>query len=63
MVLREWPSFREYAEELADDIELLDGVPEAITRYFDWDGWVYDLRFDYRTEQVPNGGLYVFRAS
>ena len=58
----EWPSFREYAEELADGIELLDGVPEQIVRYFDWDGWVRDLSLDYRTEEAPNGDLFVFRA-
>lgn len=56
----EWVSFREYAEQLGDDIGLLDDVPEEIARYFDWDAWTRDLMFDYTTEDAPTG-VYVFR--
>ena len=57
----EWDSFEDYAEQLADDIGLLDGVPEEIARYFDWDSWTRDLAFDYTTHDNPEGGVFVFR--
>ena len=56
-----WDSFREYAENLADDIGLLADVPEEITRYFDWSAWTRDLAFDYSTYDDPEGGVFVFR--
>ena len=56
-----WDSFRDYAEQLADDIGLLDGVPEEIARYFDWRAWIRDLAFDYSTYDDPEGGVFVFR--
>ena len=56
-----WDSFREYADQLADDIGLLDGVPEEIARYFDWQAWSRDLAFDYSTYDDPKGGVFVFR--
>lgn len=30
-----WESFRDYAETLADDIALFEGIPDEIARYFD----------------------------
>ena len=56
-----WENFREYAENLADDIGLLDGVPEEIARYFDWSAWTRDLAFVYSTHDNPEGGVFVFR--
>ncbi|PCC45843.1 antirestriction protein ArdA [Brevibacterium aurantiacum] len=56
-----WPSFREYAENLADDIGLLAGAPEALVSYFNWEAWSRDLAFDYTTEPAPGGDVYVFR--
>ena len=56
-----WDSFRDYAEQLADDIGLLDVVPEEIARYFDWRAWIRDLAFDYSTYDDPEGGVFVFR--
>ena len=53
--------FREYAENLADDIGLLADVPEEIARYFDWQAWTRDLAFDYSTYGNPEGGVFVFR--
>ena len=55
-----WDSFRAYAENLADDIELLADVPEEIARYFDWSAWTRDLAFDYSTYDDPEGGVFVF---
>ena len=56
-----WDSFRDYAEQLADDIGLLTDVPEEIARYFDWSAWTRDLAFDYSTYDDPEGGVFVFR--
>lgn len=58
----EFDSFREYAEQLADDIGLLDGVPDEVARYFHWDAWTRDLAFDHTTADAPGGGTYVFRS-
>ena len=55
-----WDDFREYAEQLADDIGLLADVPEEIARYFDWRSWTRDLAFDYSTYDDPEGGVFVF---
>lgn len=56
-----WDTFAEYAENLADDIGLLDGVPEEIARYFDWQAWSRDLAMDYSVYDDPEGGVFVFR--
>ena len=56
-----WDTFAEYAENLADDIDLLAVVPEEIARYFDWQAWTRDLAFDYSTYADPEGGVFVFR--
>lgn len=55
-----WDSFREYAENLAEDIGLLDGAPEEVARYFDWTAWTRDLAMDFTTART-DGGVYVFR--
>lgn len=56
-----WSSFREYAEQLAADIGLLSGVPDEIARYFNWEAWTRDLRFECTALDAPEGGVYVFR--
>ncbi len=57
----EWETFREYAEQLADDIGLLSSAPEELARYFNWDAWTRDLGFDYTDAPAPAGGVFVFR--
>lgn len=56
----EFDSFQEYAEQLGEDIGLLDGVPDEISAYFDWAAWARDLAFDHETADAPIG-VYVFR--
>ena len=56
-----WESFEDYARQLADDIGLLNEIPEEVARYFDWDSWTRDLAFDYETHDNPEGGVFVFR--
>lgn len=58
----EWNTFREYADNLADDLGMLVGIPEEVARYFDWDLWTRDLAYDYVTEPAPSGGVFVFRS-
>lgn len=59
-----WSSFKEYAEQLADDTGLQQDWPEEAVRYFNWSSWVSDLKFDYTVVDAPRwlgGGVYVFR--
>ena len=60
----QWPSFRDYAFDLADQIGLLHGLdPEsAAVRYFGWDSWIRDLSADYSTAPAPDHSIYVFRS-
>lgn len=57
-----WDSFEEYAYHLADEISLLDGVPEEVARYFNWSAWARDLAHDYSTEPAPDDGVFIFRS-
>ncbi len=57
-----WDSFRDYAESLADDIGLLDGLPDHLQQYFDWEAWTRDLAFDHVVEPDGHGGKFVFRS-
>lgn len=54
-----WPTFRDYAENFADDIGLLEGAPEMLERYFDWESWARDLRHDFTTRDGDHG-VHVF---
>ena len=59
-----WDSFCDYAFQLAEDIDLFDGLPEdhVAVRYFDWDAWIRDLEIDHSVERDDNGGCFVFRS-
>lgn len=59
-----WDTFKEYAEQLAEETGLQQGWPEEATRYFDWTRWVADLAHDYAVLDAPADqgyGVYVFR--
>lgn len=58
-----WPDFRTYAFQLAEDSAMFDGLPEdhVAVRYFDWDSWIRDLKFDYSIEPNSEGGVFIFR--
>ncbi|MGV9189039.1 antirestriction protein ArdA [Arcanobacterium canis] len=58
----EWDTFDDYATQLAEDIGLTDGWPEEAERYFNWEAWTRDLRFDYTVADAPDGGVFVFRS-
>jgi antirestriction protein len=61
----EWDSFREYAENLAEEcgyVPTCDDVEgNPLLAYVDWDAWTRDLAHDYGTASAPAGGVYVFR--
>lgn len=59
-----WESFREYAEDLADQTGLTAGWSETAQSYFNWDSWTRDLAFDYVVVAAPGPdyGVYVFRS-
>lgn len=59
-----WSDFRAYAFQLAEDIDMFDGLPEdhIAVRYFDWDSWIRDLKFDYTVERAPGYEVFIFHA-
>lgn len=54
-------SFREWADEQADQMIEESGASEILTRYFDYDAWARDLEIEYTTGTV-NGTVFVFTA-
>ncbi|MFT3661773.1 MAG: antirestriction protein ArdA [Gordonia sp. (in: high G+C Gram-positive bacteria)] len=57
-----WPSFRDYAVELAEDLCLFEGLSEDsdLVTYFDWDSWIRDLGLGYTVVDAPEYAVYVF---
>lgn len=43
----QWDTFKEYAENYADEVGDLDAMPEHLRDYFDIDAYARDLAFDY----------------
>lgn len=56
----EYLSWEEYADQLADDIGLLDEMPEHILGYFDWDAWRDDVKMDYTVVHNDDGNYFIF---
>ncbi|MCG7451115.1 MULTISPECIES: antirestriction protein ArdA [Corynebacterium] len=60
-----WPSFYEYALNLAEDTGLMEDTdPDSPLRtYFDWDSWVSDLAYDYAVTATDarEGGVFIYR--
>lgn len=55
-----YESFREFAEQIAGDIDLLHGVPEEVARYFDWDRYAADLEMDYTIIDTPDYNVWIY---
>ncbi|WP_130865236.1 antirestriction protein ArdA [Acidipropionibacterium timonense] len=55
-----WESWESFCGQLADDIDLLAGIPEHLQPYFDWSVWRRDLVFDYTVMPAADGGVFVF---
>jgi antirestriction protein len=43
----QYSTFQDYAEQLANDIELLRDMPQHLTYYFDYEKWAADIQHDY----------------
>lgn len=62
-----WGSFEDYAQQLAEDISLMEDWPELAVQHFDWRGWTRDLRFGFTVCDVDTSsgdapGVYVFNS-
>jgi antirestriction protein len=59
----EWSSEEEFAEDIVDNSNLFEGVPDHFLNYFDWVKWTRDLFMcDYWSAVDPNTfNVYVFR--
>lgn len=60
----EWDSFRDYAFQLTDEIDMFAGLDDdhVAVRYFGWDSWISDLAMDHTVVPTGHGGVYVFRS-
>lgn len=57
-----WGSFRDYAENLAEETGVIPvDTPEELVRYFNWDSWTRDLQHDYTAVQADDFNVFVFR--
>ena len=48
-----------YAAEYADDC-LLQGVPQQVASYFDYDSWARDMQYDYTAYTIDGTTYYVW---
>jgi antirestriction protein len=56
-----WPSFRDYADNLADETILSDkNIPDMLRRYFDYEAHADELGYDYTVIELPAGDVAVF---
>lgn len=55
-----WPSFDDFAHDLAEDTGMLRSVPEHLQSYFNWDTWVRDLGLGCTVVDAGAGEVYVF---
>lgn len=58
----EWDSFADYADQLIEDLGVLDQVPDELRGHFDTRAYARDLAMDYTVEPTGHGGVYVFRS-
>lgn len=56
-----WDSFRQYSDQYVEDTGMLDGVPEEVTRYWDYAAFARDLAMDHSVEPDGHGGVFIFR--
>lgn len=40
----------------------MDGWPEEAQRYFNWEAWTRDLKFEYTVADAPDGGFFIYRS-
>ena len=57
-----WPSFRAYAEDLAESCGLMADWPETARSYFHWDAWTRDLAHEYTVVDADGCEVHIFRS-
>lgn len=55
-----YDSWEDFVEHAAEEMDILDHVPEHLRCYFDLQKWGRDLAFDYAVEPSSDGGVFVF---
>ena len=58
----EWESWRDFADNAADEYVLAGREDDTLARYFDYESWARDLSFDYWTAPASNYHVHVFRS-
>lgn len=58
-----YPSFRDYAEEFADECVLGDVKNETLRTYFDYASFARDLEMDYTVVEVSNDTVMIFNSN
>lgn len=56
-----WTSFHEFSEDFIESTGMLTSVQEEVAKYFDYERFERDLRYDYTVEGAPDSGVYTFR--
>lgn len=57
----EYDTFRDFADEFVESTGMLTNVSEDVARYFDYDGFASDLKYDYTVQDAPNFGVFIYR--
>lgn len=57
----QWDSEEDYAQDLAEQLDLIPKEHSWPASYIDWERAARDLFMDYTAIEVPTGGIWVFR--
>jgi antirestriction protein len=55
----QYSTFQDYAEQLANDCDLLRDMPQHLTHYFDYEKWAADLEHDYYYDTETGHTWYI----
>lgn len=58
----QWPSFRAYAEDLAESMGMMTDWPAEAVQHFNWDSWTRDLAHGYTVVDADGGESFIFRS-
>lgn len=56
----EWDSVVAYCEDFADSTGMLDGMPEHLRCYFDYEAFARDVAIESCVLDAPGGGVFIF---
>mgnify|MGYP000856733172 FL=1 len=57
----EWDTWRDFADNAADEFVLAGRDDDILAQYFDYEAWARDLEYDYWTAPASNYHVHVFR--